>query len=850
MPQVVNGCGTWYYGKKNLQRHSGVCGACKSATTLSSYDTRLYVVVFFIPIVPLGRKHIIDECAACRRHGAMPMADWQTAQRRSQQTLDNYQQRPTDAKLAEEAVTACVGYRDLPAFLKLAPEIEKNLAGDVKTLCMLAAVYDLFGRISETERLLRAVLTQKDEPETRELLADCLLRQGRPAEAEPYLQHIVQQGIPDRVDALYQLAQGYQLKGEHEKALVVFQQCEMVNPLINRDATFQRLRDTSATNLGTGRVVKPEEVVRKARSAQARRRFFKVAPVVVLLGVLAYLALAWIQGTRCKVHLVNGLDRPYTVRLNGAEHTLQPQSITPVRLAEGEVEVEIADSSVPPERVPIATPLWSRPFASHTFVINPDRSAILQILTVVFVPHNAAGGAPPPRPEFTTGQTLQYFRGIDYPFDPVPESIQLDSSTKLTTRKALSVLGKEAPLPGHYLLLALSKELGNEPVAQAAQRRLLLEPERGEYMHVLDQTMNPQDLAAFLRPRLADRPLRMDWHRAYLTAMEKAAQDQQALREYEAMLAADSENKDLMYLLGRICGDPDRSLSLCQKAAAGDSPSAFAIYSLCNYYLSNGRFHEAAQHADRVLNLLPDDDSIRGHCRQAFLADGQFEKLQGLLRQEQAGAVFLSLAARAEECYLLTLQGKKVEAEKAVEELRGQWTRLTPAHAQRYIETFQAQLQYAQGHADKFATTLAQATDAGDRLAGHLTGGDLAAAEKDLEGFEPQAQHHLLVYLVAMRHKKQDVAERQLKKAIGRLAQGDFVSRAFGQALEDKPPMPLEKLIRLRDAPAQKAVLLVALGLHDPKGRDACFALARKLNFDRRYPYLLLKEVLDAPPAR
>ena len=59
MPQVVNGCGTWYYGKKNLQQYQGVCRACGALTTLSSYDTRLYAVVFFIPLIPLARKRII-----------------------------------------------------------------------------------------------------------------------------------------------------------------------------------------------------------------------------------------------------------------------------------------------------------------------------------------------------------------------------------------------------------------------------------------------------------------------------------------------------------------------------------------------------------------------------------------------------------------------------------------------------------------------------------------------------------------------------------------------------------------------------------------------------------------------
>jgi len=48
--------------------------------------------------------------------------------------------------------------------------------------------------------------------------------------------------------------------------------------------------------------------------------------------------------------------------------------------------------------------------------------------------------------------------------------------------------------------------------------------------------------------------------------------------------------------------------------------------------------------------------------------------------------------------------------------------------------------------------------------------------------------------------------------------------------------------------PNEKLVLLTALGVSNPSLRTECFALARKLDFDRRFPHLLIKSILDSPP--
>src|SRR5262245_31974346 len=68
MPATVNGIGTHYYGKHNRAAGTATCRWCGRVGALQSYDTRLWFVIAFIPIIPLGRKRIIDQCGSCTKH--------------------------------------------------------------------------------------------------------------------------------------------------------------------------------------------------------------------------------------------------------------------------------------------------------------------------------------------------------------------------------------------------------------------------------------------------------------------------------------------------------------------------------------------------------------------------------------------------------------------------------------------------------------------------------------------------------------------------------------------------------------------------------------------------------------
>ena len=76
MPEVVNGCGTWYYGKNRVHRIPMTCPNCGAYSDLESYDTTKYVVLFFVPLIPLSKWRVVEKCPACTQHRAIKLKDW------------------------------------------------------------------------------------------------------------------------------------------------------------------------------------------------------------------------------------------------------------------------------------------------------------------------------------------------------------------------------------------------------------------------------------------------------------------------------------------------------------------------------------------------------------------------------------------------------------------------------------------------------------------------------------------------------------------------------------------------------------------------------------------------------
>src|SRR5262245_7780052 len=97
MPTVVNGIGTWYYGRDRIHTVRGVCEFCHAVSDLTSYDTTLFFTFVFIPVIPLGKKRILQQCAACQKHRVAKAKDWEAAKARdSAAVLEKLQADPND----------------------------------------------------------------------------------------------------------------------------------------------------------------------------------------------------------------------------------------------------------------------------------------------------------------------------------------------------------------------------------------------------------------------------------------------------------------------------------------------------------------------------------------------------------------------------------------------------------------------------------------------------------------------------------------------------------------------------------------------------------------------------------
>ncbi len=117
MPSTINGIGTWYYGQRNRFQRRGTCDQCGATADLKSYDTTLYFVFFFVPLVPIGGKRVLDECSACQKHKVLKLKEWDALKEEAVTKANAaVEADPKNPVPLIEALGAASGFQHLPQF--------------------------------------------------------------------------------------------------------------------------------------------------------------------------------------------------------------------------------------------------------------------------------------------------------------------------------------------------------------------------------------------------------------------------------------------------------------------------------------------------------------------------------------------------------------------------------------------------------------------------------------------------------------------------------------------------------------------------------------------------------------
>jgi tetratricopeptide (TPR) repeat protein len=851
MPTVVNGIGTWYYGKKRIHRLKNVCSFCNRAGELESFDTTLYFVVFFVPLVPLGRKRVLQQCPSCQKHRVISLQKWEVTKAQDiARLLEELRAKPDDGDTIRAAIALASSYQDEVLLDKLAPALAGHRLEDGAIQAQLGVAYSYFARHEEAEAAFRASLAAQDSPAVREQLALSLLRQHRPEEAYAYLRHILDDRRSEGAGMIYLLAEAYQAEGMHKEALELMDRRDTLFPELAISKDYLRQRKTSERYLHSGKKIRSAFLSESSKAGYREGSWMASVPrfigPLVLLGLLGwYLGAAVWMGQARKIYLVSGWNQPYTVAVNGQEEVLQPGAVTPLRIREGQVAIELRDPNVvlEPDLCRVETPFFSRPFRSDTFVINPDH------LAIVVLEQSEYSATPRPAqepPRLLLGDGFYSFHGIDYEFSPFPPTLQAEKGQ--TIRKTRVTLAPN--LTSEQKLSVAGRVLDEKGQMAYAQRLVRLDATDVYPLYWVLGKLTTDEAVEFLKPRLADRPMLVEWHRAYQHFMDKGHPERDLRPEYQQLVAESKGHPDALYLLARL-QDVDEADTLLRQAAGATPPSVPALHALGFRALAEGRFANALGWLQKAVRLSPDHPAVRADYESTLLAGGGYDQLLEELktRSHPAGqnlAVSISrlraYAAKRDEA------AAQATIEEAVQSVQG-------PEKERYRAIVRAAMEMIlcsrDNDVDGYLTRAAQMPDARQyEFEQALWQGKLqeAAGAVDRTKDDQALTQYALLYLAALEAGNPKLAQQQWQLLLACLERLDRYSRQLGAMLAGRQPLNVHLIRRLPIEPREKRVLLAIVAQRDPDEAQELLSLARSLNFYLDGTSLCLRKILEKSP--
>lgn len=831
MPTTINGIGTHYYGKKNLKTREGVCEQCGQEATLSSYDTRLFVVFVFIPVLPLGKKRIIDACSRCSRHGAVPLDTYHEMRTSTLEELAAAHRADVrDAAGAVRYNAALLEFGEEENGRRHLVELLRIFDSDASVLYYGAVVAEREGRRDEATRLFaRAYELDPDDPAIRHAKIIQSIEDGDLATARG----LVEKSTPEERDpsALFLLARSYQDRSEHQNALDIFRLLLSDVPELAQNKDVRQAIAASETTIASGG---------QSLLPPRGRPWGQIGGWAAATTILIAFAVAteWYARNHFPLHIVNAFPGELILTLDGGEELVfEGAGRREVEIPEGAHRAEVVSPFHETIDFEIRRSFSDRYFGDLVGVLNPGGLALLLWEETLYSEHPVDSYEPELRAD--GGERFRLYRDIDYPFKEFPDELTLDSSSDQVTKRRLSVAELDPPMAFIYFL-------GDGEATDALdylERWLELAP-TNELLHTYSGTAisfgeGPR-AAAFLKPGLTLEPVNVEWHRAYQQAAQAGAPGLDELRaEYAAHLEAAPGSADLLYLRGRIEIDPRRAMAFYTDALAEEPGHRRALQASGYQHLSSGHFDDAVESFAAAVEHHPEILETTDLYEEALHAAGRFDLLEPRfddLPTTDPMEIAWDRAQKLAELWIARGETGRVDAwiaeVEAIEAAQPAEEAGATAAWLRAVRNYAVADWQALAEDPEMASLFIADTDFW--LA--VETGD--PRELDPESFD--ALSRLILSLSLSRAGETERAVEMRRSAIAELVDVDEAYRTYQQLADGEMAITAESLERLIILPADKALLLVALAEERPEHRRLLHDTARHLNYKLAFPHHLL----------
>jgi len=854
VPTTVNGVGTHYYGKKNRQVRQGQCRSCGYYGDLANYETRLWFVVIFIPVIPLGRKRIIDECPSCHRHYVAKADEFAIAsQLNVSEGKEKYLSDPTPDS-ALEAHARMLGFHQHTEADAFRTEVLEKFPKDAGLRAGLASHLDQTGRYGEAAPLYaEAHRLEPELPEARVGVAFARMNEGKLDDARKLLDFLEKPGTGEvySLGPLETLATLYQQKNLHKEALEIFRHLLNEFPDAAQLHNVRKMVQVSERKLGARESLLPQRKASRFAVFNPWSREFstgqKTMAFLGLVGVLVAAGMAanneYIRRHRT-LHIVSGLPTAATVQVD--DHPpIQVVRETQVTLPEGTHRVLVSGPVTAQYTVPLHSSYWSRWFRKPVWVVNIAGTAGLMQMQ-----YHYAQNPIPPSFNSHAGQTYVAHPHIDYAFIDPPDSMRVSNKNTTITKSGMVLIPGE---PDHLV----------QHVTDPAQALTYLEahlpsrPDDGVLFHDYEERLEAQKAfprgETFLKGGLARRPVEVNWHRTYANLLEQQGRFDELTTLYDGMLSAEPNNSALLYLRSRFEPSPARRVELLKQARDADAKNPWPHFGLGYQAAIRGDWPDAVRDLQAATTLGIPAVMTRRMLVVSRLGNGEAEALiaEGRAAAQQSGLDFTALFSVIEPL-IATDRGAA-----ALEELTS-WKNRNQAAlneagpgAAAAVEAVRMLILYGMGD---FAQMEQAASSAADPT-GQLWKVSVALATEHPEkvtadpALLPKEDRpwDALALSVAFHLAHDDAhSEEWLGKACERFKTRGVEERMVAEALTSTEKPDFAVIRDLSVDVTQKLLLLCSLAQQFPDLEPQCRELAGKLNVGRTPPYQLVAKVF--PP--
>jgi tetratricopeptide (TPR) repeat protein len=853
MPATVNGIGTHYYGKRNVETRQGECRACGRVSHLTSYNTRLWFVVFFIPIVPLGRKRIIDECALCRRHFVAKEDEFEAAQQLNVSGAQaKFDENPTP-EAAMELHQTMLNFHQGVAAAKFRAEMVERFRDDAKIHAYLGdALRHVGGAREATTHYERAYELRPDLPAARIGVAYGRMAAGKLDEARSLLDFLEKPGAAQLypLGSLETLADAYQRGGRHESALELYGRLLAEFPNAGQIVLFRKKIQTSEKALKrTNSTILPKrkwswrELFKRRHfpNPYTQRLSWRSLVVVGIIFACIFIGLAignnHVRRHR-KVHIVSGLPERANVFIDGiggvdVRRGMEQTLVLP----EGHYRAHVSGAAVDEFEFDVRTDYFSRWSDHPVWLINVGGSAILIENRVTY-----ATNPPPATTSIHFGQRFEYLYDVSHPFQTLPATLTMKSGERRVLTSLESWKGDVSALVQQLVLMQREDD-----ALRLAEWRLSQVPGDEEivndYVSAAAHAKSIPQAVKFLEAGLKRVPVNVQWHRVYSSITLEAGVEERLAKLYDELLKERANDSALLYLRGRVEPNPERKSAWFERAITADRSNPYPYFAMGSHWMPLAEWQRARPLLGRAFELRPKDAQFDDALFLARLALKEGPELEAELNaRTKKGSRTVQDAQRLIE--VLLTGGRRAEAKRIADETVASYLRFG-SDGQMARDAVSRYYLYASGSFDELARQAAK-----DRT---LTG-RLVLCTAQLELGHPDAAAAILMreysagdwlapLAVALGFRlagDDQGANTWEERALAVLDLGDSDDRSVASMLRSVEPPSDGALAANFSFPRYKALLCAILARKHPSRRAAYAKWAERLNVRMEFPHHLV----------